>query len=114
LGGEENQSWQNRKANKNNPASTAWIDDFFAEYPPAPGGSDKVDTKEADEVIEAIAKSVAELTSRQDGIFRKHLVERLMLEIIKFDGEFRREDAAGTIGSNARHSPASHALAHAR
>jgi hypothetical protein len=45
------------------------IDDFFAEYPPAPGGSDKVDKEEADEVIEAIAKTVAELTSRQDGIF---------------------------------------------
>ena len=87
------------------------IDDFFAEYPPAPGGSDKVDTEEADEVIEAIAKTVAELTSRQDGIFRQHLVERLMQEIVKFDDEFRREDAAGTIGSHARHP---HALAHAR
>ena len=32
------------------------IDDFFAEYPPAPGGSDKVDTEEADEIIEAVAK----------------------------------------------------------
>jgi hypothetical protein len=41
------------------------IDDFFAEYPPAPGGSDKVDTEEADEIIEAVAKIVAELTSRQ-------------------------------------------------
>jgi hypothetical protein len=41
------------------------IDDFFAEYPPASGGSGKVDTEEADEVIEAIAKTVAELTSRQ-------------------------------------------------
>jgi hypothetical protein len=41
------------------------IDDFFAEYPAAPGGSDKVDTDEADEVIGAIAKTVAELTSRQ-------------------------------------------------
>ena len=51
------------------------IDDFFAEYPPAPGGSDKVDTEETDEVIEAIAKTVAELTSRQNGIFRQHLVE---------------------------------------
>ena len=46
------------------------IDDFFAEYPPAPRGSDKVDTEEADEIIEAVAKTVAELTSRQDGIFR--------------------------------------------
>ena len=46
------------------------IDDFFAEYPPSPGGSDKVDTEEADEIIEAVAKTMAELTSRQDGIFR--------------------------------------------
>ena len=45
------------------------IDDFFAEYPPAPGGSDEVDTEESDEIIEAVAKTVAELTSRQDGIF---------------------------------------------
>ena len=41
------------------------IDDFFAEYPSAVGGSDKVDTSEADEVIVAIAKTVAELTSGQ-------------------------------------------------
>ncbi len=31
------------------------IDDFFAEYPRPGGGSDKVDTGEADEVIVAIA-----------------------------------------------------------
>jgi hypothetical protein len=42
------------------------IDDSFAKYPPAPGGSDKVDTEETDEIIEAVAKTVAELTSRQD------------------------------------------------
>jgi hypothetical protein len=41
------------------------IDDFFAEYPTAPGESDKVDTGEADEVIVAVAKTVAELTCRQ-------------------------------------------------
>jgi hypothetical protein len=79
------------------------IDDFLAEYPPALGRSDKVDTEEADEVIEAIAKTVAELTSRQDGIFRQHLIERLMREIMKFDDEFRREDAAGSDGSPVRH-----------
>ena len=93
------------------------IDDFFAEYPPAPGGSDKVDTEEADEVIEAIAKTVAELTSRQDGIFRQHLIERLMQEIMKFDDEFRREDAAGPIGfmhDTRPTSPASHPLAYAK
>ena len=33
------------------------IDDFFAEYP-ARAASDKVDTDEADEVIDAVAKTV--------------------------------------------------------
>ena len=42
------------------------IDDFFAEYP-ATAAPDKVDTGEADEVIEAVAKTIAELTSQQDG-----------------------------------------------
>ena len=32
------------------------IDDFFAEYPTTPGGSDTVDTDEGDEVIVAIAR----------------------------------------------------------
>ncbi len=32
------------------------IDDFFAEYPATGGGSDKVDTGEADEVIVAIGR----------------------------------------------------------
>jgi hypothetical protein len=79
------------------------IDDFFAEYPPTPSGSDKVDTEEADEVIEAIAKTVAELTSKQDGLFRQHLIEQLMRGIMNYDAEFRREDPAGTIGPQARH-----------
>jgi hypothetical protein len=51
------------------------IDDFFAEYPPASGGSDLIDAEEAEEIIGALAKTVAELTSRQDGIFRQHLLE---------------------------------------
>jgi hypothetical protein len=42
------------------------IHDFFAENS-ATAGSDKVDTGEADEVVDAIAKTVAELTSQQDG-----------------------------------------------
>jgi hypothetical protein len=46
------------------------IDDFFAENP-ATAGSDKVDTDEADEVTDAIAKTVAELTSQQDGVIRQ-------------------------------------------
>ncbi len=79
------------------------IDDFFAEYPPTADGSDKVDTSEADEVIIAVAKTVAELTSGQDGAIRHQLIDQLMHEIMNYDAEFRREDAADTIGSHARH-----------
>jgi hypothetical protein len=79
------------------------IDDFFAEYPAAAGGSDTVDTEEADEVIVAIAKTVAELTSRQVGLIRQQLIDSLMSEIMNYDAEFRREDSAGSIGSHARH-----------
>jgi hypothetical protein len=66
------------------------------------GSSDKVDTGEADEVIIAIAKTIEELTSRQDGAIRQQSIEDLMPEIMHYDAEFRREDAAVAIGSNAR------------
>jgi len=78
------------------------IDDFFAEYP-ATAGSDKVDTAEADEVIDAIAKTVAELTSQQDGVIRQALIDQLMRAIMNYDAEFRREDAGGAAVSHARH-----------
>ena len=78
------------------------IDDFFAEYPAPAGGSDKVDTGEADEVIVAVAKTVAELTSQQDGTIRQQLIEQLTREIMNYDAAFRREDATGVIGSHAR------------
>ncbi len=78
------------------------IDDFFAENL-ATAGSDKVDTNEADEVIDAVAKTVAELTSQQDGVIRQQVIEQLMHQITHYDAEFRREDAAGAVGSHARH-----------
>ena len=78
------------------------IDDFFAEYP-ATAGSDKVDTDEADEVIDAIAKTVAELTSQQDGVIRQQVIEQLMREIMNYDAEFRREDTSSAAGSHAKH-----------
>ena len=79
------------------------IDDFFAEHPAKAGSSDKVDTGEADEVIVAIAKTVAELTSGQDRAIRQQLIEQLMREIMYYDEEFRREDVTGVSGSHARH-----------
>jgi hypothetical protein len=78
------------------------IDDFFAEYP-ATAGSDKVDAAEADEVIDAIAKTVAELTSQQDGVIRQQVIEELMRQIMHYDAEFRREEATAAVSSHAKH-----------
>ena len=79
------------------------IDDYFTEYPATAGGSDKVDTGEADAVIVAVAKTVAELTSQQHGTIRQQLIEELMREIMHYDAEFRREDGTGASGSHVRH-----------
>ena len=76
------------------------IDDFFAEYPANTGESDTIDTNE---VITAIAKTMAELTCSQDGAIRQQLIERLMSEIMNYDTEFRRDDGTGAMRSNARH-----------
>ena len=77
------------------------IDQFFEEYPAATGdGSDTIDT---DELITAIAKTVADLTCGQNGTIRQQIMEKLMREIMDFDAEFRREDASGASGSVARH-----------
>ena len=76
------------------------IDDFFAEYPVATGEPNTVDT---DEVITAVAKTVAELTFSQDGAFRQNMIEQLKREIINFDAEFRQQEATGVPSSDARH-----------
>ena len=78
------------------------IDDFFAKYPTT-AASDTVDTGEADEVIDAIAKTVAELTSQQDGVIRQQVIEHLMQQIMQYDGEFRQEEAGSAVGSHAKH-----------
>jgi hypothetical protein len=79
------------------------IDDFFAEYPANGRRVRQVDTDEADEVIAAIAKTVAELTSGQDGTIRQQLIEQLMREIMNYDAEFRRDDLTAVSNSHARH-----------
>ena len=76
------------------------IEEFFAEYPAASGEPDAIDT---DEVVTAIAKTVAELTSGQHSTIRQQLIEQLMREIIDYDAEFRRDAGTGAIGSDARH-----------
>jgi hypothetical protein len=50
-------------------------------------------------VIIAIAKTVAELTSRQDGAIRQQLIEEMTREIVNYDAEFR----SWTIASSDIH-----------
>jgi len=76
------------------------IENFFAEYPVASGERDTIDT---DEVIIALAKTVADLTCSQDSAVRQQIIEILMREIMEYDAEFRREDASGAVTSIARH-----------
>jgi hypothetical protein len=76
------------------------IDEFFAEHP---GGGGDPHTIDADEVVTALAKTVAELTCSQDGSIRQQIIEKLMREIMDYDAEFRRDDGTSVIGSVARH-----------
>ena len=76
------------------------IDNFFAEYPVATGEPNTIDT---DEVITAVAKTAAELTSGQDGAVRQNMIEQLKREIMNYDAEFREQEKTGAPGSDARH-----------
>ena len=76
------------------------VDGFFAEYPVSTDVPDAIDT---DEVITALAKTVAELTCGQDATSRQNLIEQLMREVMKYDADFRQQDELGTPGSGARH-----------
>lgn len=76
------------------------IDGFFAEYPVSADEPDAVDT---DEIVTAVAKTVAELTCSLDSAGRKAMLEQLTREIADYDAEFRQQDALGTSASAARH-----------
>ncbi len=76
------------------------IDNFFAEYPVSNDDPDAIDT---DEVITAVAKTVAELTCSVHETARQNLVEQLTREVLKYDAEYREQDELGTAGSGARH-----------
>ena len=53
--------------------------------------------------IDAIAKTVGELTSQQDGFIRQQVIEQLMRQIMHYDAEFHREEATAAVGSHAKH-----------
>jgi len=76
------------------------IEEFFVEYPAATGEPNTIDT---DEVITAVAKTVAKVTCSRDGEVRQHMIEKLTREIMNYDAEFRQEEAMGAPSSDARH-----------
>ena len=61
------------------------IDEFYAEYGSLSG---EVDTIDADEVITAIAKTVAEMTFGSNAALRHRILEDLTREISKFEVEY--------------------------
>src|SRR5262245_9061065 len=73
------------------------IDEMFAEHPAAGGEPDTIDT---DEVVTAIAKTVAELTWNRDGSIRQQIIEKLMRETMDYDAEFRRDGGISAVGSD--------------
>jgi hypothetical protein len=73
------------------------LDQFYEEYPVAEDGA--IDTNE---VIDAVAKTVAEVTAGQDKAARQEIIEQLMREIMNYDDEYRQQDASG-VSSGARH-----------
>ena len=76
------------------------IDSFFADYPVSTEEPDAIDTNE---VITAIAKTVAELTYGQDAAGRQATIEQLVREIMSYDAEYRQQEELGGTGSAARH-----------
>ena len=61
------------------------IDEFYAEYGSLSG---EVDTIDADEIITALAKTVADITFGSDAVLRQRILEDLTREISKFEVEY--------------------------
>ena len=67
------------------------IDDFYADYGSLSGEKDAIDV---DEIITALAKTVAELTFGSDAALRQQVLEGLMGEISQFEAEFANAPAS--------------------
>jgi hypothetical protein len=76
------------------------IDTFFEEYPVSSEEPDVIDTNE---VIVAIAKTMAELTYTQNSANRQNMIDQLMREVMNYDAEYRQQDELGAPISGARH-----------
>ena len=75
------------------------IDEFYTEYGSLSG---EMDTIDVDELITAIAKLVADVSSSCDAALRRRILEGLKREIARFEAEFQAEDAS-TSASKVRH-----------
>jgi hypothetical protein len=76
------------------------IDDFYAEYGSLSGEPDTID---ADEIMTALAKTVAEMTFNSDAAMRQRMLDDLTRDISTFETEFREQYASGTTGRDMRH-----------
>jgi hypothetical protein len=76
------------------------IDDFYAEYGSLSGETDAIDV---DEIMTALAKTVAELTFNSDAAQRARLLDDLTRDISTFETEFRERYATGASGPDMRH-----------
>jgi hypothetical protein len=75
------------------------INEFYAEHGSLSGESDTIDV---DEIITALAKIVADMTSSCDTTLRQRILEDLRREIARFQAEFEVEYADAS-GSEVRH-----------
>ena len=71
------------------------IDEFYAEYGALSGEKDTLDVEE---IISALAKTVAEITYGSDAATRQRVVDDLVREISQFEAEY-----ASSAGSEMRH-----------
>jgi hypothetical protein len=71
------------------------IDEFYAEYGSLSGEKNTLDI---DEIVSALAKTVAELTYGSDPASRKQVLDDLTREIARFEEEY-----ASAPGSDVRH-----------
>jgi len=76
------------------------IENYFEEYP---ASSDEQEPTDTDEVITALAKTVAELTYGLDTAERQDLIDHFLREVTAYDAEYREQEQMGGAGSRARH-----------
>jgi hypothetical protein len=76
------------------------IDEFYGEYGSPNGEPDVID---ANEIMMALAKTVAEITYDSDAVQRQGLIDDMMREIAKCEAEFRERSSREGPISDARH-----------